>query len=144
MFHTLHRVQRDTILCPLISYRLLRCTLTFDPSQEYSFTSLRHSSPLSPSAVAAAASRAPAKSIPTFYHHQIPTRAPGALSDPSHRPNSNRVVMYCAIVLCRRLIYSSIVKNPASSLAAAVEVYIHLPSDVLHGSRPVIRLSTWI
>ena len=104
---------------------------------------LLHSSPLSPSAAAATASRAFARSSPACSHHLIPTRAPGAISDPSHRSNSDRVVMYYATVFCRRLIYSSIVKNPASSLAAVAEVYLHLPSGVLRGSRPVSRLSTW-
>ena len=142
VFHTLHRGQRDARLCPLISYRSLRCTLTFAPPRESSFTSLRHSSPPSPSAVAA--SRPPARSIPTCSQHHIPTRAPGAISDPSHRSNSDRVVMYYATLFCRRLIYSSIVKNPTSSLAAAAEVYLHLPSGVLRGSRPVSRLATWV
>ena len=50
--------------------------------------------------------------------------------------------MYCATVFCRSLIYSSIVKNPTSSLAASVEVYLHLLSGVLHGNRPVSRLAT--
>ena len=112
VFHTLHRGQIDTRLCPLISHRSLRCTLTFALSRESLFTSLRHSSPPSPSAVAAAAYRAPSRSITTSSHHRIPTRAPGALYDPSHRSNSDCVAMYCATVFFRRLMYSSIVKNP--------------------------------
>ena len=32
VFHALHRGQRYTRLCPLISYRFLRCTLTFAPT----------------------------------------------------------------------------------------------------------------
>ena len=52
--------------------------------------------------------------------------------------------MYCATVLWRRLTYSAIVKNPASSLAAAAKVYLHFPSVVLYGSYHVIRISTWI
>ena len=43
----------------------------------------------------------------------------------------------------RCLMYSSIVKNPASSRAVASEVYIHFPSGVLCGSRPVSRLANW-
>ena len=146
MFPTLQRVQRDTRLCSLISHRLLRCTLTFAPLRGSSFTSLCHSSAPSPSAVAAAvaASRARARSIPAYYHHRIPNRTPGALSDPSNKSNSDCVAMYCVTVFCRRLIYSYIVKNPDFPLAAAVEVYIHLPSGVLRGRRPVRRLVTWV
>ena len=52
--------------------------------------------------------------------------------------------MYYATVFCHHLIYSYIVNNPASSFAVAAEVYIHLPSGVLHGSRTVSRLYTWV
>ena len=110
VFHTLYRGQRDTRLFPLISYISLCCTLTFAPSRESYFTSLCHSSPLSPSDVAAAASRSPARSITTCPHRRIPNRAPGAFSNPPHRPNSDHAVMYCATMIFRRLIYSSIVK----------------------------------
>ena len=47
-------------------------------------------------------------------------------------------------MLCRCLIYSSIVNNTASSLAAAAEVYLHLPSDVLFEIYTVRHLSTWV
>ena len=144
VFHTLHRGQRDTILFPLISYIFLCCTLDFSPPQESSFTFLHYSSPPSPSSVAADSSHAPARSIPTCSHHRIPTCAPGALSGHSNRSNSNRVTIYCATVFCRRMIYSSIVKNPAPSLAAADEVYLHLLSGVLRGSRPVSHIATWV
>ena len=40
--------------------------------------------------------------------------------------------------------YSSIVKKPAAPLAAAAEVYLHVPSVVLRGSCTVSRLSTWV
>ena len=50
--------------------------------------------------------------------------------------------MYRATVFYRRLIYSSIIKDTASSLAAAAEVYLHLPSGVLRRSRPVSRIAT--
>ena len=39
--------------------------------------------------------------------------------------------------------YSSIVWNPASSLAVADEVYHHLMSVLRHRSRPVIYSATW-
>ena len=39
--------------------------------------------------------------------------------------------------------YSSIVWNPASSLAVADEVYHHLMSVLRHRSRPVICRATW-
>ena len=103
VFHTLYRGQIDTRLYPLSSYRSLRCTLTFSPPQESSFTSIRHSSSPSPSAVAATSSRTPTRSIPTCSHHCIPTRSPGALSDPSHRYNSDHVAIYCATVFWIRL-----------------------------------------
>ena len=51
--------------------------------------------------------------------------------------------MYCATVFWRRLMYSSIVKNPASSRAVADEVYVNFPFDVLCGRRPISRLATW-
>ena len=50
--------------------------------------------------------------------------------------------MYCATVFCRRLIYSSIVKNPTSYFAAAAKVYLHPPPGVLSRSRPFSRLAT--
>ena len=144
VFHTLYRGERYTRLCPLISYRPIRCTLTFSPTWESYFTFLRHSSPPSPSAVATAASRPPTGSFSTCSHHRIPNCAPGALYDPSHRSNSDCVAMYCATVFCRHLINSFTVKNPASSLADAAEVYLHLLSCVLRGSRPVRHLATWV
>ena len=143
VFHNLHRGQRDTRLCTLISYRLLRCTLTFDPPRESSITSLHHSSPPYPSAVAAAASSKTVRSIPTCSIHCIPTCVLGALSNPSHRYNSDRVAMYCATVFWRRLIYSSTIKTPDSSRAIASKVYFHIPFVVIHRSRPVSRLATW-
>ena len=69
--------------------------------------------------------------------------APGALYDPSHRSNSDRVVIYCATVFWRRLMYYSIVKKPAASIAITAEVYLHILSVVLHMIFPVSRLSKW-
>ena len=77
-------------------------------------------------------------------HHCIPNRAPGSLSDSSHRSNSDHVEIYCATVLWRRLTYYSIIKKPAASLAATVEVYYHTPSFVLHRSCPASHLTTWV
>ena len=115
VFHTLHRGHRDTRLCPLISYsdRYLYLLHFFCPKSP-PLLPLLHSSPSSPSTAAAGDSRAPSRSISFCYHHRIPTRAPGALSDPSHRSNRDCVEIYCATVFCRRLMYSSIAKNPAS------------------------------
>ena len=144
MFRTLQRGQRENIIYPLISYRLLRCNLTFARTRESSFTSFRPSYPPSSSAVAAAAYPAPVSSIPSCSYHLSPTRVHGDLSDPSHRSNSDHVVIYCATVLFCRLVYSLIVKNPVSSLAATAEVYLHLSYSALRGSRPVKRLSTWV
>ena len=114
MLHTLHRGQRDTRLCPLISYILLlftlyccsvpRVLLYFPPSLLSLVPLLRRRSP---------ASRAPARSITTCSHHRNPTCAPGALSNPSHSSNSDRVAMYCATIFWRRLMCSSTTKTPA-------------------------------
>ena len=104
----------------------------------------RHSSLPSSSATASVSSCAPARSIPSCSHHRIPTRAPGDLSDPSHRTNCDRVAIYCATVFWRRLTYSSIVKKPTASIAAAAEVYFHVLSVVLRGSCPVSRITTWL
>ena len=83
-------------------------------------------------------------SSPSCSDHLIPTLAYGSLSDPSHRSNIDRVAMYCATVFWRLLMYSSIVKNPASYLAiASAEVYLHFLSGVLRRSFPVSRLATW-
>ena len=78
MLHTLHIGQIYTIPYPLISYRPLRCTHTFAPLRDSSFTSLCQSSPPSPSIVSTATSLHPTSSIPTCSHHRIPTRAPGS------------------------------------------------------------------
>ena len=93
VFHTLHRGQRDTRLCPLLVnfatlYFLFHC-----PSPGVFFSSPLQSSPPSSSATAAAATRATARSIPACSHHRIPTCAPGALSYPSHRSNSYRIAI---------------------------------------------------
>ena len=105
VFHALHREQRYTRICPLISYRFTNVYSYFSSAPiEWSFTSLFHSSPPSASTIAAAASRAPSRSIPTCSHQCIPARAPGALSCHSCRSNSYRVAMYCATVFYCRLI----------------------------------------
>ena len=40
--------------------------------------------------------------------------------------------------------YSSIVKNPANSIAAAAEVYLQVPYVFLCRILPVNRLATWV
>ena len=125
VFHILHIFQRDTRLCPLI----------IQISYVYSFLMLRpgsllfHSSPtaFSAAAVAFAASRAPTRLMSAWYHHRIPNCSPSALSNPSPMSNSDWVAMYCATVFCCCQMYSSIVLNPASSLAASANVYFHFP-----------------
>ena len=140
VFHTLHRGQRDARLCPLISYRSLLCTcygcsvprvLLYLPS----FTLLLH--PLPPPLI-------PRQIKPPCSHQGIPTRATGALSNPSQRSNSDCVVSYRDTMFWIRLMYSSIVKNPAYSRAIAAEVYVHFPPSVLRRSRPVSCLDTWV
>ena len=91
---------------------MLCCNFLFCyPSPGVFLSSPHHSSPPSSSATAAAASRAPARSILACSHYRIPTHAPGSLSEPSHRSNSDRVAIYCATVFWRRLTYSSIIKK---------------------------------
>ena len=104
---------------------------------------LHHSSHPSLSANSSVASLAPYKLSLTCSHHCILTRAPGALSDSSHRSNSDCVAMYCATVLWCHRMYSYIVKNSASYLAVAAKVYVHFPSGDLRRSRLVNRLTTW-
>ena len=144
VFHTLYRGQRDTRLCPLISwfwYVVLSLPLSHSRSL---YIPHCHYSPPSSSSTAAAVFRAPTRSISSFYHHRILTRIPGALPYPSHRSNSDCVAIYCAAVFWRRLTYSSIVKNPAASLTAAAKVYLHVLSVVLHGICPVSCLTIWV
>ena len=104
---------------------------------------LHHYYPLYFSSAAAAASIAPTRLMTACSYNHIPTRTPGALSEPSHRSSSDRVAMYCANVFCRRRMYSSIVWNPASSLAIAAEVYVHPPSGFCRGICPARRIATW-
>ena len=60
---------------------------------------LRHSS--TPPFSATVASLIPAILITTCSHHHIPTRAPGALSDPLHWSNSDCVAIYWATIFWR-------------------------------------------
>ena len=144
VLHNLYRVQRDTRLFTLLVNFAALYFLFCCPSTGVFLSSPRHSSPPSSSATSASASRAFARSITACSHHRIPNRSLGALSDSSHRSNSYRVAIYCATVLWRRLTYSSIIKKPAASLAAAAEVYLHVPPVVLRGSCPISRLATWV
>ena len=104
---------------------------------------LRHTSPPSLSAAAAATSLNPSRLSHACSHHRIPTCTHSVFYNPSHRSNSDRLVMYCATVFWCCLMYSSIVKNHASSLAVADEVYIRFLPGVQCGSRTVRCLSTW-
>ena len=145
VFHTLKRGQRYTIIFSLISYILLlftlyccsvpRVLLYFPPSL---FSPPPFPLPQPPLPLTAPT---PDK-LPPVPTTSSPLVPPVALSDPSHRSNSYRVSMYCATVLCRHLMYSSIVKNPASSLAVATDMYHHFPSSVLCRSLTVICLAT--
>ena len=51
--------------------------------------------------------------------------------------------MYCANVFYCYRMYSSIIWNPTSSLAAATKAYFNFPSGFCYRIRPVIRLVTW-
>ena len=109
------------------------------------FLTLRHYSTPSYSASTsnAAASLAPARLIYAGSHHRIPTRAPNVLFNLSHRYISDYVAMYCVTVLFHRLMYCSIICNPASSLAVDAEFYSHFLSVFCCASRPVSRCATW-
>ena len=144
VFCTLHRSQRYTRLCPLISYFCYvvlylplsqsRSIYLFPPSllSLLLFCHRRFRLPR------------PCDVFTSCPHHRIQTRTPGSLSNPSHRFNSDRVAIYCATLFWRRLKYFSIVKNPAVSFAAATEVYLHVPSVFIGGSCSVSRLATWV
>ena len=92
----------------------------------------------------AAASHTPSRSMPACPHYQILTHAPVALPNPSHRSNSDCVVIYCMTRFWSRLPYSSIVSKSVASLAAATEVYFHVLSFALLDSCPVRRLAIWV
>ena len=112
-------------------------SLTFLPLRHYSTPSY------SASTSNAAASLAPARLIYACSHHRIPTCAPNVLFNLSHRYIIDYVAMYCATVLCHRLMYCSIICNPASSLAIDAELYSHFLSVFCCLIRPVRRCATW-
>ena len=130
VLNTLHRGQRDTILCPyLVHFAMLYFSLPlYQPRSLPIFP--RHCSPpsLSASTSAAALYLAPFRSIPALSCHHIPTCSPDVLSISSHRSRINIVAMNCATMLFLLQMYSSIASKTASSLAAAAEVYSHLLS----------------
>ena len=100
VFHTLYIGQRDTILFPLLVKFSTLYSLLVPRLGSLHFCPLRHSSILSLSSPAAAAtiSLAPAGSMSSCPHHRIPTRDPGVLSTASHRSRSDHVEMYCMVV----------------------------------------------
>ena len=51
--------------------------------------------------------------------------------------------MYYAAVFWRLLMYTSIAKNPAFSLAVAANIYIQFLSGFLCRSHTISRISTW-
>ena len=59
------------------------------------------------------------KSIPVCSHHLLGTRAPGCLSDTSHRPIIGRVAINCATMFCLRRIDVLTRTTPASFIAPA-------------------------
>ena len=150
LFHTLHRGQRDTIIC---TYLINCATLYLLP-----FPHLRESSVLTPliyssspsysasaaaSAAASVVSYAPVRSITTCSRHCIPTCAPCCLSSASHRSRSDFVAIYWATIFCFRQMHVSIVSNPAFDISASTEVYSHFPSSLYIRIRPVSRRTTW-
>ena len=127
---------------PYYLIAVLCISLFFRTSPGLFISSSRHFPSPSTSTTTAAASRALDLSIPACSQNHIPTRAPGALSNPSHRYNSDRVEIYCATVFWRCLTYYSIFRKPATSLDAAPEVCFHFPYVALRGSCSVSPLFT--
>ena len=82
MFHTLHRGQRDTLICPyLVNCATLYPVLFPQLRESYMLIFLLYSYSLSSSyssayAATSAVSLEPVRPNPTCYHHLIPTRAP--------------------------------------------------------------------
>ena len=125
VFHILHRVRRETRLCPyLINYATLYPLQLPQPGSLPSNSLRYYSSPsFSASVDTTAVYLAPSRSMTTYYQQQIPTRAPFFLSVASRRSRSNHAEMYYAKILCIFLMYVSIVSNLASALAASAKVY---------------------
>ena len=137
--NTLHRGQRDTRLCPdLVISSLLYYSLTLSQRRSLPIFPHQCSLPSSSAAAAIAAlSLAPTRSIHSCSHHRIPTLTPSFLSFSSHRSRTDHVAMNCLTIFYQLQMYSSVALNPASSLAAASEVYSHFPLLRLLRSLPV-------
>ena len=145
LFHTLHRGQRNTRLCPyLVHFTTLHFSImVYHPrSLPIFYHHCSHLS-LSVSASAAALSMVPVRYIPACSHHCIPTCSHGVLFISSYSSRIDRVAMNCATVFLLILIYSPIASNPTSSFAAATKVYSHFPSYRIHRSLHISRFSTW-
>ena len=103
VFHTPHRGQRDTRLCPYF----IICTTLYSLLFPHLWGSsvliplLYSSSPsLSASAAAADVSLSPSRSSTDFSQNLRPTCAPRFLSTASHRSRIVRVVIYYTTVFC--------------------------------------------
>ena len=103
VFHTLHRGQRYTIICPYF----IICN-TFYPRTLpkiwviFVLVSLFYSSKPSSSVSAADAtvSLAPARSIPACSHHHIPNHDPRLLASTLHRSRVSCITIYCTNIFC--------------------------------------------
>ena len=105
VFHTLHRGQRDTRLCPyFVFFTTLYPLMLSQLCGSSVLIPLLYSSIWSSStfAVTAVFGLAPTRSSPACYHHSILTRAPCFYSVASHRSRIGCVSIYCVTVFCFR------------------------------------------
>ena len=128
VFHTLHRGQRDTRICPYLVtfaklYFLCRCTRpgVFIPPPPA--TVPPHTRPRLPPP-----STWPLSGLYLLYPTTASPPRPGVLSVSSHRSRIDRVAMNCAAVFCLLRMYSSIALKHASSIATVAEIYSHFTS----------------
>ena len=145
VLHILPRGQIDTRLCTYLinCSNLYPLPLTQIWESSVLIPLLYYFRPYSSTSVATAAvSFAPSSSIPSFYHHRIPTHAPCFLSATSHRSKRDHTEIYCVTVFWLLRMYVSIVSNSTFTLSASAEFYYHLVSSLRRRSLPVSRRTT--
>ena len=62
------------------------------------------------------------------YHHRLDRHSPVFRSTARYKSMIGRVVMYCATVFCRRVMYTLISSIPTVVIAAPMGGYTHVPS----------------
>ena len=101
--------------------------------------------PLNPissvSTAAVATVRAPARLIPSCYHHLFETRAPSRCSDSSHKSRIGLIAMYCKNLSCIQVMYNSTYSNPASLITYPKGGHSQITSCHLLGFLPISRRS---